>query len=67
MAANNTDDAKEKCLNDPLCDMFYDICGHSRFRQCNDTAYVETSGCGLIGNSILYRKGIIHICNRAFE
>ena len=61
MDANNLDDAMEKCTNDPLCNMFYDVCGQSRFRQCNDTAYVESSGCGLIGNSILYRKGIINI------
>ena len=61
MNVTSLDEAMEKCLKDPLCDMFYDICGHSRFRQCNDTAYVEKSGCGLIGNSVLYRKGIINI------
>ena len=63
MDANNLDDAMEKCMNDPLCSMFYDVCGeNTQFRQCDDTAYVESSGCGLTGNnSILYRKGIINI------
>ena len=62
MNVTNLDEAKEKCLKDPLCNMFYDICGmNSRFRQCFDTAYVEKSGCGVIGNSVLYRKGISDI------
>ena len=61
MDVNNLDDAMEKCLKDPLCSMFYDVCGHSRFRQCKDAAYVESSDCSIIGNSVLYRKGIINI------
>ena len=61
MNVTDLGEAKQKCLKDPLCDMFYDICGQSRFRQCNDTAYVEESGCGVIGNSVLYRKGILDI------
>ena len=61
MNVMNLTDAKQKCLKDPFCNMFYDICEYSRFRQCNDTAYVEESGCGLIGNSVLYRKGILDI------
>ena len=63
MDAKNLDDAMKKCQKDPLCNMFYDGCGYSRFRQCNDAACVESSGCGLIGNgnSVLYRKGILDI------
>ena len=45
MTSPNLEAAKEECLHDPLCNMFYKVCNDTRFRKCNETAYEEESGC----------------------
>ena len=64
MNSKTLDDAKRECLTDPLCPMFYKVCGdegNDRFRKCNETAYEEASGCTDVVNfptrSKLYKKG----------
>ena len=61
MTSKTLDDAKRECLTDPLCNMFYKVCGDEsdvRFRKCNKTAYEEESGCGeILKPSTLYKKG----------
>ena len=60
MSAININEAKEECLTDQSCDMFYRVCNYSEFRQCDDTAgtaYEEPSTCGVLGPSNLYKKG----------
>ena len=64
MTSKTLDDAKRECLTDPLCPMFYKVCGdesNDRFRKCNENAYEEASGCTHILNfptrSTLYKKG----------
>ena len=52
--------AMQECHFDTYCPAFYQVCGYDnpkRFRKCNDTKYVEDSGCGEeLGPSVLYIK-----------
>ena len=66
MSAININEAKEECLTDQSCDMFYRVCNYSEFRKCNNTGkaeYEEKSTCGTsLGHSSLYKRGnIIYI------
>ena len=66
MSAENLNEAKEECLTDQSCDMFYRVCKYSQFRKCNNTGkaeYEEKSTCGhSLGPSSLYKRGnIIYI------
>ena len=46
-------DAKRQCIDDPLCEMFYDAGGiHIEFRLCGEGSTIATSSVG----SILYSK-----------
>ena len=62
MDSKTLEAAKEDCLHDPFCNMFYKVCNNTRFRKCNDTAYEEASECGdvlgptILGPSTLYKK-----------
>ena len=61
MTSTDLDDAKQECQTDPLCKMFYRVCGYNRFRKCNDNAYEESaSECtDIFGLSMLFKKGNI--------
>ena len=60
MSAININEAKEECLTDQSCDMFYRVCNYSEFRKCNNTGkaeYEEKSTCGhSLGPSSLYKR-----------
>ena len=63
MSAININEAKEECLTDQSCDMFYRVCNYSEFRKCNNTGkaeYEEISTCGhSLGHSSLFKKGTV--------
>ena len=63
MSAENINDAKEECITDQSCDMFYRVCNYSEFRKCNNTGkaeYEEISTCGhSLGHSSLFKKGTV--------
>ena len=60
MSAENINEAKEECITDQSCDMFYRVCNYSEFRKCNNTGkaeYEEKSTCGhSLGPSSLYKR-----------
>ena len=61
MTSTALEDAKKECQTDPLCKMFYRVCGYNRFRKCNDYAYEEeASGCtDILVPSMLFKRGNI--------
>ena len=60
MTSTDLDDAKQECQTDPLCKMFYRVCGYNRFRKCNDNAYEEESECtDILVPSMLFKRGNI--------
>ena len=62
MTSTDLDDAKQECLTDPFCTMFYRVCGYNRFRKCNDYPYEEVSTCtDILVPSMLFKRGNITI------